>query len=33
MYIKPVIQELLEGYCELDTMGMVDIIEQLYILK
>jgi len=27
------VRQLLEEYCGLDTMGMVDIVEQLYILK
>ena len=30
---KEKVRKLLEEYCGLDTMGMVDIIEQLYILK
>ena len=30
---KDKVRKLLEEYCGLDTMGMVDIIEQLYILK
>jgi hypothetical protein len=30
---KAKVRNLLEEYCGLDTMGMVDIIEQLYILK
>lgn len=30
---KAKVRKLLEEYCSLDTMGMVDIIEQLYILK
>jgi hypothetical protein len=30
---KAKVRKLLEEYCGLDTMGMVDIVEQLYILK
>nr|MBP7232848.1 DUF2779 domain-containing protein [Syntrophaceae bacterium] len=30
---KEKVRKLLEEYCGLDTMGMVDIIERLYILK
>lgn len=30
---KEKVRKLLEEYCGLDTMGMVDIVEQLYILK
>ena len=30
---KAKVRNLLEEYCGLDTMGMVDIIDQLYILK
>jgi hypothetical protein len=30
---KEKVRRLLEEYCGLDTMGMVDIVEQLYILK
>jgi len=30
---KALVRKLLEEYCGLDTMGMVDIVEQLYILK
>ena len=30
---KDKVRKLLKEYCGLDTMGMVDIDEQLYILK
>ena len=30
---KALVRKLLEEYCGLDTMGMVDIVEQLYIIK
>lgn len=30
---KAKVRKLLEEYCGLDTMGMVDIVEQLYVLK
>ncbi len=30
---KTKVRNLLEEYCGLDTMGMVDIVNKLYILK
>ncbi len=30
---KTTVRKLLEEYCGLDTMGMVDIVEKLYVLK